>query len=350
MNSFSSEWIKEGSFCAKLPLHYFSKNEFHYLHFRFLSAVEDVIRNARHLKHLSLGCIGELADHADQLLYLLQVKHFASLKALHISSVKEDPDSYGLIDIPAQTFHLFRNLSTLGIDYDYLSNQLLEGFVQGEKTRLEKLILHIHGVNAENEKILNTTWLKLVQANPNFEVTVNMIHSFDGSICMLDILQPALPLAHLRMFFCQQINEAAINFLSRHMANRLRSIYIIDGMEDGQPNVYDITTDEDPFVMLAWKCPNLTSFTLIGMTLFCISVCVVWNCSVSLCVWYNIVLYYCVWYDIVLYYYVCGITLFCITAFGMTVKCIDCVAAFNSSTSLMHFKVSLQILMCIVML
>ena len=216
------------------------------------------------MKHLSLGCIGELADHADELLHLLKDQHSSHLEVLHISSVKENPDSYGIIYLPAHTFRTFRKLRSLGIDYDYLTNELLEGFVQDGKTHLDKMVLHVHGIDEDHEKIKNATWMRLVQANPSFEVTINFIHSLDGSLCMLDILQSALPMAHLRMFFCQQINMVAINFIARHMAGRLRSIYVVDGMEDGRPNMYEITTDEDPFVMLAWKCPNLTSFTLIG--------------------------------------------------------------------------------------
>ena len=235
---------------------------------RYIDAIEDTIRNARRMKHLSLGCIGELADHTDELLNLLKERHSNNLEVLHVSSVKENPDSYGIIFLHNHAFRSFRNLRILGIDYDYLTNEMIDGFVLGGKTNLEKMILHVHGLDEQHEKIRDNTWRRLVQANPNFEVTINMIHSLDGSMCMLDLLQPGLPLAHLRMFFCQQINTAAITFISRHMAARLRSVYIVDGIEDGHPNFYEISTDEDPFVMLAWKCPNLTKFTLVGESFY----------------------------------------------------------------------------------
>ena len=49
------------------------------------------------------------------------------------------------------------------------------------------------------------------------------------------------------------------------MGGRLRSVVIVDGMEEGQPNIYNPDTDEDPFVMLAWRAPNLQQLTLIGL-------------------------------------------------------------------------------------
>ena len=74
-----------------------------------------------------------------------------------------------------------------------------------------------------------------------------------------------MPLAHLRSFFCSQINTAAIDFIAQHNYSSMKSIYIIDGIVNmNQPNVYEVVTDEDPFVMLAWKCPNLKKFVLIG--------------------------------------------------------------------------------------
>ncbi len=208
--------------------------------------------------------MGELTDHADYLLPLLAANQATTLEILHISSIKEDPESYGLINLPSNTIHAFRNLRVLGMDYDYITNDLLEGFMQPGRVKLEKLIIHVHGIEPDHEKITNSTWRHLVKGNPKLEVTLNLLHSIDGVVGMLDLLQPALPLVHLRMFFCQQINVAGINFIAQHHCNTLQSIHIIDGMANFQPNSYESDSPEDPFVMLAWKCPNLHSFTLIG--------------------------------------------------------------------------------------
>jgi F-box protein 33 len=230
----------------------------------FLDGVENAIQQARQLKHLSLGCISELCDHADELVELLTTHQMSSLQTLHIASVKENPDSYGLVDLPGESFAIFANLSVLGIDYDYVTDNLLLGFASAGRVPLGKLVVHVHGIDSNQKPVSNNTWRQIVRTSPNLEVTLNLIHSLDGVANMLDLLRPAMPLAHLRMFFCQSINVAGINFIARHNYAKFQSIHIIDGVLDDRPNAYDVDTDEDPFVMLAWKCMNLKDFTVIG--------------------------------------------------------------------------------------
>lgn len=198
-----------------------------------IAALEKLIQTSRGLKQFSLGCISDLADHSDRFLKFLRVNQANSLEELHLSSVKEDPDTYGLIDFPHDPFGYFNKLVVLGIDYDYLTNYMLLNFCNPNnscKVPLQKLIIHVHGIESDHEKITNKTWRNVVSVNPNLEVTLNLIHSIDGATGILDILQPAMPLAHLRMFFCQYLNVAGIDYISQHMADHFQSIYIIDGM------------------------------------------------------------------------------------------------------------------------
>ncbi|ELT88615.1 hypothetical protein CAPTEDRAFT_23856, partial [Capitella teleta] len=242
-----------------------------------VNSLKEIIINSRRLKHLSLGCIGELTDASDDLLLLLLKHQSQHLTSLHINSVKEDPYSYRLLDLPELTFSGFHCLSTLGIDYDYVTNALFHSFIHSNKTSLDSIIIHVHGISADHEVISNDTWHQMVSANPNLGVTLNLIHSIDGSSDMLHLLKPAMPLMHLRQFFCEGINISAMRFISQHVVSRLRSIVIVDGMEneialeEGRevfppfPNMYmSHDMDEDPFVMLAWKAPNLERLTLIG--------------------------------------------------------------------------------------
>ena len=235
-----------------------------------IDALASVLENATRLEHLSLGCIGELTDHADSLLPILARHHGRKMRALHIESVKEDPDSYGLIELPSHLFAAFSKLEVLGIDYDYLSSQLLETFgASNRNVELKQLVLHVHGIDPQQEKIPNHIWYQLANRNPSLEVTLNLIHSIDGATGMLDLLQPAMPLAHLRMFFCGHLNVAAIHFMAMHMNSQLKTLHIVDGMSEiWGPTFYDDGSDTDPFVMLAWKCHNLAHLTLIGRLLY----------------------------------------------------------------------------------
>ncbi|XP_064618606.1 F-box only protein 33-like [Lineus longissimus] len=231
---------------------------------QYFTMTEAIIKNCRKLKHLSLGCSEDLMANADYLLSELAIHHSNSLETLHLSTVKEDPESYGLLDLPVDMFQSFPHLTVLGIDYDYLTNSLLEIFVTKKTAQLEKLVIHVHGIEPDHEKIRNETWQCLVRYSPKLEVTLNLIHSVDGVTCLLDILRPSMPLAHFRSFFCSHINMAAIDFMAGHNSATLKSVHIVDGIMNMQPNIYESASDEDSFVMLAWKCPNLQHFTLLG--------------------------------------------------------------------------------------
>ena len=206
---------------------------------RVLTAIEGAIRKSRRLKKLSLGCINDLTDHSDQLLQLLTKHHARNLESLFLCSVKEDPDSYGLIYLPSECFSRLYNLQHLGIDYDYLSNDLLLNFCNNNRNgELKKLVIHVHGMEPEREKITNLTWRHIAAANPSLGVTLNMIHSVDGAMNILDILQPSMPLTTLRMFFCQHLNMAGIDFISQHMSASFKSLHIIDGMPSYEVSVF----------------------------------------------------------------------------------------------------------------
>jgi hypothetical protein len=202
--------------------------------------------------------------HSDFFLERLSSLHSNSLEALHLASVKEDSDNYGIVDLDIYKFRNFTNLRHMSIDYDFLDNQLLHIFCELSRAPLESLNIHVHGVGPEHESVTNASWRQFSSHNKNIEVTINLMHSYTGVSKLLDILKQNLPLTHFRQFFCSNINVPALGLMANCYWNTLKSIHIIDGFDHGVPAVYQVTTDEDPFVMMAWKCSNLSHFTLIG--------------------------------------------------------------------------------------
>lgn len=191
--------------------------------------------------------------------------HGKHLESLHLASVKEDSEDYGIVDLDIDQLKSFLSLQHLSIDYDFVDRKFLEAFTLTNQTPLKTLVIHVHGVDPEHEMIPNTVWQQFSSCNQVVEVTLNLVHSYTGVGSLLDILKPSLPLTHFRQFFCSTVNSAAIGLMANHYTRTLQSIHIIDGFEIDCPIAYDNwSTTEDPFVMLAWKCPNLKSFTLIG--------------------------------------------------------------------------------------
>ncbi|XP_067665842.1 F-box only protein 33-like [Haliotis asinina] len=231
---------------------------------KYLDLIECLIEHTCKLKHLSLGCVEELLVHSSSLLQKLSSKHGSSLQSLHLASVKEDSENYGIIDLSPAKFHNFYLLQSLSLDYDYLTNELLDQFANTDRAKLQKLCINVHGIEADHERITNDTWRKIRNYSPKLEVTLNLIHSYDGVASLLDIFQPAMPLIHFRQFFCSHVNMASISYISSHYRNSLKTLHIVDGLVDDMSSLYDNHDMEDPFVMLAWQCQKLEHFTLMG--------------------------------------------------------------------------------------
>lgn len=232
-----------------------------------MTCIEDIVEASRRLRHFSLGCVEEVLEHSNSLLNKLLCCHSTSLEGLYLASVKEDSENYGIIELDTHKLYNFQNLKHLSIDYDFLDNQTLQAFVDSRRNKLQTLIIHVHGIDPEHEKITNQTWSRLTQCCKDLTVTLNLVHSYTGVDSLLDILHSNLPLAHYRQFFCSSVNTAAVSLMAQHYGNTLKSVHIIDGCpHPDSPNTYDDTAPEDPFVMLAWKCPKLENFTLIGKT------------------------------------------------------------------------------------
>lgn len=233
--------------------------------FRFLDSIETIVKNSRRLKHFSMGFAEELLEHSTIIISLLGRNCSRTLESLHLASIKEDSENYGIIDISASQFQAFEALRHLSIDYDHISNEFLSAFSSGCKNKLETLVINVHGIDSEHKKVTNHSWRQIRKNCPKLEVTVNLIHSYDGVQGLLDILQPSLPLTCFRQLFCTDLNPSAINYFSSNYKDTLTSVYIIDGLNEGYPIPYFSHMEEDTFVMLAWRCNKLKQFSLIGL-------------------------------------------------------------------------------------
>lgn len=236
------------------------------LFFRFVQCLQCIIRTSRKLKHISLGCSEELLAHSDYFVDCLS-SHCSTLEGIHLASVKEDSDNYGIIDLDVYKFRSFTSLKHLSIDYDFLDSQFLHIFSESGRTPLTTLNINVHGVGPEHEKVTNVSWHNFSSHNKDIEVTINLVHSYTGMLNLLDILKPSLPLTHFRQFFCSNVNVAGLGLVANYYCHSLQSVHIVEGFDAGLPATYEVTTDEDPFVMMAWKCLSLTDFTLIGTVL-----------------------------------------------------------------------------------
>lgn len=233
----------------------------------FLESLRLVVKRNRRLLHLSLGCTEILLNNSQEVLNLLVKHHGPSLQSLHLASVKEDSSTYNLPFLGLDSISAFSNLRSLSLDYDFLSPTLMASLAHREHTAppLQSLSIHIHRVGPRQPT--EEMWKELIDASPNLELTLNLVHSIEGIQALLDILKPSMPLTHFRQYFCGDISVASLNMISSHYRFTLRSLTIIEAIEI-QPINYNNSYDtEDPFVMLAWRCTRLEVLKLIGVSL-----------------------------------------------------------------------------------
>ncbi|CAG5124712.1 unnamed protein product, partial [Candidula unifasciata] len=232
----------------------------------FLESLQIVVKRNRRLLHLSLGCTEIILNNSQEMLHLLVKYHASHIQSLHLSSIKENSNSYDLPLLKVDNISCFTNLRSLSLDYDFITPNLMSSLDSRICTAppLKYLIIHVHRVN--QWQITDNMWRQVTQANPGLELTLNLVHSAEGLQSLLDILRPSMPLAHIRQYFCEDISIASLNFISSHYRNTLRSLTIVEAI-DMQPISYDTYDAEDPFVMLAWRCTRLESLKLIGVSL-----------------------------------------------------------------------------------
>lgn len=237
-----------------------------YCFLSFLESLRLVVKRNRRLLHLSLGCTEILLNNSHEVLSLLVKYHAPYLQSLHLASVKEDSSSYDLPLIGLDSISAFSNLRSLSLDYDFLTMTLMSSLAnrQHNAPPLSCLFIHVHRVGQQQPSDL--MWKKVVETNPNMELTLNLVHSPEGLQTLLDILRPSMPLTHFRQYFCGDISVASLNIISRHYRSTLRSLTIVEAI-DLQPIIYNNYDAEDPFVMLAWRCTRLESLKLIGKLL-----------------------------------------------------------------------------------
>lgn len=229
-----------------------------------LKPMRMLVEQSRHLEALSLGCSEQLTVYVAAFLELLTRHQARSLRRLGLASIKDDPDDYLLLDLDPNQFRSFQLLQVLSVDYDYVSDNMLAALCD---VGLIRFIIHVHGIEENHPGTTNSAWANFTQQNSNCELRLTLIHSYEAvEILHSDILKPSMPLTHLKAFFCEQLNSAALHRLSSWYAQRLRSLWWVDSLGSAAAHclVQTAAEEPDPLVMAAWRCKQLEEIVLLG--------------------------------------------------------------------------------------
>ncbi|KFM74832.1 F-box only protein 33, partial [Stegodyphus mimosarum] len=232
---------------------------------QYLEFLIRIIKTAHCLEHLSLGCIEELLDLSEYFLTPLAEYQAACIRSLHLSSVKEVPGSYFIYDINSSIFKTFLNLECLSIDYDYISDQLLEILSQPHRRPLRRLNIHVHSFHYRLPDISSSAWKQIRSCSPSLEVTINLLHFHNSPEHVHYILNSEMPLTHFRVYFSSGFNVEAITRIAFINNESLKSLVLVDELnEDSTATSTFLSSSIDPLIMLAWRCKRLTRMKIIG--------------------------------------------------------------------------------------
>ncbi|KAI1301660.1 F-box only protein 33 [Halotydeus destructor] len=234
-------------------------------------SLRSLIKNARGIERVALGGIEELMNRVPELLTVLnQVDaHRHTLQSLHLATIKEDPDYYQLFDVEPNMFLPLASLKVLSIDFDYVSDELLKVLAKHES--LEKIVIHVHGIDDEHPGVSKSSW-SLLANKESLDITLNILHTEEPIERINDhILETDIPLTHLRIYFTGLAKDdgreivALIDTVATRHQDKLKSLTLVDFIhEDLLPNTSFTQLNENPLVMLAWRCKNLEYLEVIG--------------------------------------------------------------------------------------
>lgn len=125
-----------------------------------VKSVVNIIETSNCLETLSLGCREELIKNLSLILEPLRLHHSKHLTHLSLASVKDDPDYYDFFELDNSIFNSFIRLSILTLDYEYVSDTLLEALDNG---CMQRLVIHIHGWKEDYPGTTNMAWQIFVQ-------------------------------------------------------------------------------------------------------------------------------------------------------------------------------------------
>lgn len=232
--------------------------------FRYIECLIKIIKRAHCLEHLSLGCIEELLDLAKYFIEPIAKYQASCIRSLHVSSVKEVPDSYVIYNINCSIFQTFMNLESLSIDYDYMSDQLLDTLSQPRRRPLRRLNVHVHSFH-NRPQTSSSAWKQITNHSSNLEVTINFLHYHSHPAKIHEILNEEMPLTHFRAYFSSGFNTEVLTRIAFINNATLKSLVLIDELnEDSLPATTFLTHNIDPLIMLAWRCRKLSRVKIIG--------------------------------------------------------------------------------------
>lgn len=161
------------------------------------------------------------------------------------------------------------NLHSLALDFTDFTSELCGLLASPRRTPLHRISLLLNGATLEFKSLEGTAtednWKALVRVSANLRVYV-MALEVDSSE-LLRVLKPSLPLERLHLdSYSMPVTDATLELISQQYNKTLTHFLLL---RDG-PDFPDlsINRNEDPLVLLTWRCTQLAVLVIHGYTVW----------------------------------------------------------------------------------
>ncbi|NXJ59989.1 FBX33 protein, partial [Rostratula benghalensis] len=228
---------------------------------------EEILGNSRQLKWLSCG-------------FMLQIVTPTSLSSLS-NPIASTMEHLSLLDnhIPGNTtlitaveLERFVNLRSLALDFCDFTAEMARVLADSNHVPLHRLSLLVHSVSIMHKSLdsmpEDENWKALTRNSSNLRV---YIMAFDvKSDDMLRILKPSIPLERIHFdSYITCVSGAVVDLITRQYDKFLTHFILMNDVIDmsGFPDLSD-NRNEDPLVLLAWRCKRLSLLAVHGYTVW----------------------------------------------------------------------------------
>ncbi|XP_076027605.1 F-box only protein 33 [Genypterus blacodes] len=161
------------------------------------------------------------------------------------------------------------NLHSLALDFSDLTSELCGLLASPRRTPLHRLSLLLNGAALEFKPLEGTAteddWKALVRVSANLRVYIMALEVASSEL--LRVLKPSLPLERLHLdSYSTLVTDATLELISQQYNKTLTHFLLLRD----DPDFSDLSgnRNEDPLVLMAWRCTQLAVLVIHGYTVW----------------------------------------------------------------------------------
>lgn len=230
---------------------------FPHLSFRIQLLFEEILSNSRQMKWLSSAFMrGVVAPHS-----LASLSNASTSSLEHLSLLDNQLPSL------VSTVELERlvNLRSLSLDFCDFTSDMCRLLASADRAPLHRLSLLLNGAALDVKPLDGTAteddWKALVRCSTNLRVYIMAM-----DICsqyLLRVLKPSIPLERIHLdSYNALVTDGVVELISQQYHKTLTH-FILMRDDAGFPDL-SVNRNEDPLVLLAWRCVHLAVLIIHG--------------------------------------------------------------------------------------